>query len=152
MRTVPGFERALELVSRMQMPVLECPPAIVAARAALARTPPIRVLRPKPLSARFVAVAALCSLLNAPLGAWRYHTRKFSPEWIVAVHASVPFVAMLRKALLMPTYAVLVTVGAAIAGQAVGSRLERRRVRRRAAAAVPLRTDVASPRGLLRRR
>ena len=147
MRQVPGFERALKAVLQVDTRFLtECPPAIVAARAALARTPPIRHLRPQPLPARFLAVAALASLMNAPLGAWRAHTRKFSGEWVVAVHASVPFIAMLRKALLMPPYAVLVTVAAAIAGQAVGSRAELARMRRRPGAALV--KDVAAPRGL----
>jgi hypothetical protein len=125
MRRFPGFSRILDAVVAWEPNIsLACPPAIVAARAALARTPPMRALRPQPLSARFMAVAAVTAATNAPLGAARAHTRKFSPQWILAVHASVPFVAMLRKALGMPPYAVLVTVLAAILGQAAGSRAE----------------------------
>lgn len=45
-----------------------------------------------------------------PCGAWREHTRKFSPQWFLAVHATIPFVAMLRKAVLMPRWAILLTV------------------------------------------
>jgi hypothetical protein len=132
MRRVPGFDAALSACLRLDTRFLtECPPAIVAARAALARTPPVRSLRPQPLPARFLAVAATAALLNLPLGCWREHTVKFSGEWAAAVHASVPFVVMLRKALLMPPYAVLVTVAAAVTGQAAGGRLERRRMRRR---------------------
>ena len=67
-------------------------------------------------------------LLNAPFGAAREHVPKFSPEWFVAVHATIPFVAALRKALLMPRWAVALTVASAIAGQLVGSRLERKRL------------------------
>lgn len=148
MRKVPGFDSLLQAALRVDTRFLtECPPAIVAARAALARTPPVRHLRPQPLSARFLAVAAFTSLLNAPLGAWRAHTRKFSGEWVAAVHASVPLIAMLRKALLMPPQAVLVTFAAAVAGQAAGSRLELRRVRR---GGKPLVAGVKWPRGLVR--
>jgi hypothetical protein len=37
---------------------LVCPPAIVAMRAALAATPPVRALRPQPVEQKLVAVAA----------------------------------------------------------------------------------------------
>lgn len=50
---------------------------------------------------------------NLPCGAWREHTRKFSPQWFLAVHATIPFVAMLRKAVLMPKWAVALTLVAA---------------------------------------
>jgi hypothetical protein len=50
---------------------------------------------------------------NLPCGAWREHTRKFSPQWFLAVHATIPFVAMLRKAVLMPKWAILLTVAGA---------------------------------------
>ena len=82
-----------------------CPAPIVAMRAALARTPPVRALRPKPLALKFAAVGATSLSVNLPLGAWREHCRKFSPEWFVAVHASIPLIVTLRKAVVMPTYA-----------------------------------------------
>jgi len=47
---------------------------------------------------------------NLPCGAWREHTKKFSPQWFLAVHATIPFVAMLRKAVLMPKWAILLTL------------------------------------------
>ena len=50
---------------------------------------------------------------NLPCGAWREHTRKFSPQWFLAVHATIPFVASLRKAVLMPKWAILLTVAGA---------------------------------------
>lgn len=137
MRRIPGFQRILEvLVAWEPRVVLECPPAIVAARAALSRTPPVRALRPKPLPLRYAAVAGLAGAINLPCGTARAHTRKFSPQWVLAVHASVPFIAMLRKALLMPPSAVLVTIAAAILGQAVGARVEGKRLLEAAAAAV----------------
>ena len=82
---------------------------------------------------KFAAVGATSLAVNAPLGVWREHCRKFSPEWFVAVHASIPLIMSLRKALIMPTFAVLITITAAVTGQFVGSRWERARCLRAAA-------------------
>ena len=35
---------------------------------------------------------------------------QFAPQWFLAVHAAIPFVAMLRKAVLMPKWAILLTL------------------------------------------
>jgi hypothetical protein len=72
------------------------------------------------LPVKALALGATAIAANVPCGMWREHTRKFSPEWIVAVHATIPFVAMLRKAVLMPKWAVLLTILGAVAGQQVG--------------------------------
>eukprot|EP00246_Nothoceros_aenigmaticus_P003734 TRINITY_DN1491_c0_g2_i1.p1 TRINITY_DN1491_c0_g2~~TRINITY_DN1491_c0_g2_i1.p1 ORF type:complete len:449 (+),score=70.48 TRINITY_DN1491_c0_g2_i1:254-1600(+) len=120
-----------------------CPPAIVAARAALAKTPAVKALRPQALPTKILAVGALGMAVNIPLGVWREHTAKFSPEWFLAVHASIPFVAMLRKAVIMPKYAVAFTIASAVLGQFIGSRAERIRVAHQKAAlqsAVPTHT------------
>jgi hypothetical protein len=107
---------------------LQCPEAIVRARAALAATKPVRELRPQALPIKLAAVAATTAAVNVPLGAAREHTEKFSFAWFVAVHASIPFIAMLRKAVIMPKYAIVFTIAAAIAGQAMGARMERQRL------------------------
>lgn len=69
---------------------------------------------------------------NVPLGIWREHTRKFSLSWFIAVHAAVPFIAMLRKSVLMPKTAMMFTIAASILGQVIGSRAERFRLRAQA--------------------
>lgn len=107
---------------------LRCPPAVVAARAALARTAFVRNLRPQPLPAKMLCIAALGMAANIPLGIWREHTLKFSLSWFIAVHAAVPFIAMLRKAVVMPKTAIALTIGASILGQVIGSRAERVRL------------------------
>ena len=56
-------------------------------------------------------------------------------QWFLAVHASIPFIAMLRKAVIMPKIAIACTIACAIAGQAMGARMERDRLARVAAAA-----------------
>jgi hypothetical protein len=42
------------------------------------------------------AVAVLVFLLNVPFGYWRARARKFSRQWILAVHLPVPLVVLLR--------------------------------------------------------
>jgi curli biogenesis system outer membrane secretion channel CsgG len=64
---------------------------------------------------------------------WREHTKKFSPQWFAAVHAAVPFIAMLRKSVVMPRTAMAFTIAASIVGQTIGSRAERIRLRNQAA-------------------
>lgn len=107
----------------------KCPPAIVAARAALARTALVKSLRPQPLPAKMLVIAALGMAVNVPLGVWREHTTKFSLSWFAAVHAAVPFIAMLRKSVLMPKTAMALTIAASILGQVIGSRAERLRLK-----------------------
>ncbi|CAO2816460.1 unnamed protein product [Amaranthus hypochondriacus] len=112
---------------------LQCPPAIVAARAALARTAFAKNLRPQPLPTKILAIGVLGMAANIPLGIWREHTKKFSPAWFAAVHAAVPFLGMLRKCVLMPKTAMAFTIGASILGQVIGSRAERYRLKAKVA-------------------
>ncbi|XP_077220719.1 uncharacterized protein LOC143854573 isoform X2 [Tasmannia lanceolata] len=108
---------------------IKCPPAIVAARAALARTALVKTLRPQPLPEKMLVIGILGMAANVPLGIWREHTEKFSSSWFAAVHAAVPFIAMLRKSVLMPKTAMAFTIAASILGQVIGSRAERLRLR-----------------------
>ena len=59
-------------------------------------------------------------------------------QWFLAVHASIPFIAMLRKAVIMPKIAIACTIACAIAGQAMGARMERDRLSKAATAEGPL--------------
>ncbi|XP_043694703.1 uncharacterized protein LOC122645463 [Telopea speciosissima] len=123
---VPIVAKALQPPPGMKF---KCPPAIVAARAALARTSFVKTLRPQALSSKMLVIGLLGMAANVPLGIWREHTRKFSPSWFVAVHAAVPFIAMLRKSVLMPKTAMAFTIAASILGQVIGSRAERIRLK-----------------------
>ena len=107
---------------------LQCPRAIVAGRAVVARMQPVRDLRPQALPVKLATLGAGTSVLNVPFGMWREHTRKFSPEWFLAVHATIPFVAMTRQGIGMPKTVIFLTIGSAILGQALGARLERQRL------------------------
>ncbi|RYR36535.1 hypothetical protein Ahy_A09g041495 isoform C [Arachis hypogaea] len=124
----------------------KCPPAVVAARAALARTAFAKNLRPQSLPTKVLAIGMLGMAANVPLGVWREHTKKFSPSWFAAVHAAVPFIAMLRKSVLMPKSAMAFTIAASVLGQVIGSRAERYRLKAIAARklSIPDTSDVAS--------
>lgn len=107
---------------------LQCPRAIMAGRAFVARMQPVRDLRPQALPVKLATLGVGTAVLNIPFGMWRDHTKKFSPEWFLAVHATIPFVAMTRQGIGMPKTVIFLTIAAAITGQAVGARLERKRM------------------------
>ncbi|GMG99384.1 hypothetical protein Nepgr_001224 [Nepenthes gracilis] len=138
-RAVSGV---LPLVAKVLKPPpgmkFKCPPAVVEARAALARTAFAKNLRPQPLPTKILVIGVLGMAANVPLGIWREHTKKFSPSWFAAVHAAVPFIAMLRKCVLMPKTAMAFTIGASVLGQIIGSRAERYRLKAVAARRLPL--------------
>ncbi|CAN6486983.1 unnamed protein product [Victoria cruziana] len=123
LRTPPGMK-------------LKCPPAVVATRAALARTALVKSLRPQPLHSKMLVIGMLGMAANVPLGIWREHTKKFSPAWFAAIHAAIPFIAMLRKSVLMPKSAMAFTIAASVLGQVIGSRAERLRLKKVAEARV----------------
>uniref|UniRef100_A0A0E0R303 Uncharacterized protein n=1 Tax=Oryza rufipogon TaxID=4529 RepID=A0A0E0R303_ORYRU len=136
------------LVAKMMTPPagmkLRCPPAVVAARAALSRTAFAKGLRPQPLPTKILVMALLGMAANVPLGIWREHTEKFSVQWFAAVHAAVPFIGMLRKSVLMPKTAMALTIAASILGQTIGSRAERIRLKRAAKVAAGSQGDAST--------
>jgi len=71
---------------------------------------------------KILLVAILIVLLNIPFGYWRANVRKFSFQWVLAVHVPVPFVIALRFlfdiGFALYTYPVL--VGAFFIGQLLG--------------------------------
>ncbi|KAG2261942.1 hypothetical protein Bca52824_069021 [Brassica carinata] len=84
-----------------------CPAPIVAARAALSKTPLVKTLRPQPLPEKMLAIALMGMAANA-----------FSV-----------FGENTQKSVLMPKTAMALTIGASILGQVIGSRAERYRLR-----------------------
>ncbi|XP_009612915.1 uncharacterized protein [Nicotiana tomentosiformis] len=128
---------------------LRCPPAIIAARAALSRTAFAKNLRPQPLPAKVLVIGVLGMAANVPLGIWREHTEKFSPSWFAAVHAAVPFIGILRKSVLMPKTAMAFTIAASVLGQVIGSRAERQRLKAVAASELILTKNATSAHGQL---
>ncbi|KAK7343840.1 hypothetical protein VNO77_12898 [Canavalia gladiata] len=137
-----AVSNVLPLVAKVIQPLpgmkYKCPPAVVAARAALARTALAKNLRPQSLPTKVLVIGMLGMAANVPLGIWREHTKKFSPAWFAAVHAAVPFIAMLRKSVLMPKSAMAFTIAASVLGQVIGSRAERYRMKSVAARKLPI--------------
>ena len=93
------------------------------------RAPP----RPEPTEDRTVTLpvilmAVATFLLNLPMGYWREGTRKFSWQWIVAIHAMVPVVILMRKQFHVgfAWWSFLITIPCYFGGQFVGARLRRR--------------------------
>ncbi|KAM3308060.1 hypothetical protein P3S67_009804 [Capsicum chacoense] len=130
---LPFVASAFQLPPGMK---LKCPPAVVEVRAALARTAFVKTMRPQPLCSKMLVIGALGMAANIPLGIWREHTEKFSLSWFTAVHAAVPFIAMLRKSVVMPKTAMALTIAASILGQVIGSRMERLRMKAKAESVV----------------
>jgi hypothetical protein len=66
-------------------------------------------------------------LINLPFGYWRSRTRRFSLQWILAIHAPVPFVVVCRIFLGLGWHLITFPVlgGAFFAGQFAGAKLER---------------------------
>ena len=71
----------------------------------------------------FISLAVL--IFNLPFGYWRAHVKKFSLQWILAIHLPVPFVVALRIytdiGFEFITYPILVT--AFFAGQYLGKKI-----------------------------
>lgn len=65
---------------------------------------------------------------NLPLGYLRETSRKFSLQWFVLIHLSIPFIIALRLLLDFSWIIIPFTLGGAVAGQIIGARLRRRRL------------------------
>jgi len=70
-------------------------------------------------------VAIIVLLFNLPFGYWRAGARKFSMQWVLAIHFPVPFIIALRifsgLGWRFMTFPVL--IGAFFAGQFLGGRI-----------------------------
>jgi len=73
------------------------------------------------------SVAAVVFFLNLPFGYWRARTKRFSKQWVLAVHLPVPAVIALRLlsglGWRLATFPIL--AGAFFCGQFAGGRLRR---------------------------
>ena len=79
---------------------------------------------------RLLVIAAIIVFaVNLPFGYWRAHVRRFSLQWILAIHAPVPLVVACRFLLGLGWHLITfpVLIGAFFAGQFAGSRLWRNR-------------------------
>ncbi len=77
---------------------------------------------------KFLWIAAiLVFFINLPFGFWRSRVRRFSLQWILAIHVPVPLVIACRLLLGLGWHLVTfpVLIRAFFAGQFAGSRLQR---------------------------
>jgi hypothetical protein len=77
---------------------------------------------------KLLFIGMVVCILNIPFGYWRAHVKRFSLQWLLAIHIPVLFVIALRLAshlgFAWTTYAVLVT--AFFLGQQLGSLINKR--------------------------
>jgi hypothetical protein len=73
--------------------------------------------------------ATLVFLINVPFGYWRSRVRKFSLQWVLAIHIPVPFVIACRLILGLGWHLVAfpVLIAAFFVGQLAGGKLTCRR-------------------------
>lgn len=78
---------------------------------------------------QLLTVSILVYLLNIPFGYWRENVRKFSLQWILAIHIPVPIIVILRIygeiGFQFITYPVM--IGAFFMGQLTGSYIMKQR-------------------------
>ncbi|RLD42128.1 MAG: hypothetical protein DRI89_08100 [Bacteroidetes bacterium] len=67
----------------------------------------------------------LVLIVNIPFGYWRINVRKFSLQWVLAVHIPVPFIIALRlfTSIGFAWYTYVFMVGAFFIGQRIGGKL-----------------------------
>lgn len=96
----------------------------------LSDTPPDSAPKGHPVdSTQLIQLASLLLFslgANIPLGYLREGQRKFSLRWFVYIHLSIPFIIAARQACDFGWNIVPLTLGCAVAGQIVGSRLNRK--------------------------
>jgi len=73
--------------------------------------------------ALLLSLLAVAFISNVPLGLWRRGLRPFSFAWVVAIHASVPLLILLRFLLGLPFMVIPPEIALAFLGQWVGGRL-----------------------------
>jgi len=66
-------------------------------------------------------VSAICLLVNIPMGMMRERYPKFSWQWILWIHASIPLIIVLRIALHLPSIAIPINIASAVVGQLIGA-------------------------------
>jgi len=87
---------------------------------------------------QILLVSVVCLLVNIPLGKLRERSRKFSWQWILWIHASIPLIIALRVWLQLHWVAIPINIASAVAGQFLGALPDKRRQR-----AQPLRGQPA---------
>ena len=83
---------------------------------------------------KILLVSVVCLLVNIPMGMMRERSRKFSIQWILWVHASIPLIIALRIGLHLHWIAIPINIASAVLGQVLGGAPEKKK---RKAASLP---------------
>ena len=78
---------------------------------------------------KILVVSLVCLLVNIPLGMRRERSRKFSWQWILWIHASIPLIIALRIWLKLHPIAIPINIASAVFGQFIGGAPEKRKRR-----------------------
>ena len=78
------------------------------------------------VSHKLLALNIFVGFLNIPFGWYRHNTKKFSLKWMLSLHAPIPLVFILRRALGLGVWAIPFLVISDILGQIWGSKLHAR--------------------------
>ncbi|MGW8313514.1 MAG: hypothetical protein ACWGOL_09820 [Desulfuromonadales bacterium] len=79
------------------------------------------------INTALISMLAFAILSNIPLGYLRMGSPKYSLRWFIYIHLSVPFIIGLRITNNISWQVIPFSIGLAVAGQMIGSRLYRRR-------------------------
>ncbi len=77
-----------------------------------------------PFADRVIILIAVALLSNLPLGYLRRGARKFSAKWFLYIHASIPFLILLRIGMGISLWYIPFSIVFAVAGQIIGARLK----------------------------
>lgn len=69
----------------------------------------------------FILVAS-AFIMNLPLGYLRQGAKKFSFNWFLYIHLSIPFIILIRVSMGISYWYIPLSLGSAVAGQLAGGR------------------------------
>ena len=78
---------------------------------------------------KILLISVVCLLVNIPMGMMRERSRKFSLQWMLWVHASIPLIIALRIGLHLHWIAIPINIASAVLGQFIGGAPEKKKRR-----------------------
>lgn len=70
-----------------------------------------------------LALMATSFILNLPMGVWRARIRRISPLWVVAMHAIVAILIVMRRLFHLSPWYIPASLSAGILAQFIGRRI-----------------------------
>ncbi|PLX19138.1 MAG: hypothetical protein C0599_11240 [Salinivirgaceae bacterium] len=79
----------------------------------------------------YITASVLAFTLNIPLGYLRAKSRKYSIQWVLWIHASIPLIVWFRISNDLENWIIIVNIALAILGQFLGSFILHKRIQKR---------------------